>query len=320
MSDAPLGGAIGIDIGGSKILGLVIAHNGTVRSRLQLPTPKDSIEDLLAALTRIVEQLDEGDERLPLGIGLPGMIGRGGTVAFSPHLPATAGLDPAVALCRLLGDDREIVIENDANCALLAEHRLGAAQGIDDVVMITLGTGIGGALMSDGTLRRGANGFAGEVGHMVLAVDGPPCPCGAKGCWERYASGSGLARLARDAAVGGRLRSVTEAIGGDPKAVRGEDVTAAAALGDPEAQAVVDEAGWWLARGIANVVCVIDPELVVLGGGMSAAALALLPSATRHLGELLEGSQRRPKVELAVAELGADAGAIGAALLGRDGI
>jgi glucokinase len=149
---------------------------------------------------------------------------------------------------------------------------------------------------------------------MVLDVDGPPCPCGASGCWERYASGSGLGRLAREAADAGLLRSVTAAVGGNPEAVRGEDVTAAASAGDPEALAVVYEVAWWLARGIANLVCVLDPTCIVVGGGMSDVAALLVPPAARQLAGLLEGSSARTTPELVSAALGAEAGAIGAAL------
>ena len=130
---------------------------------------------------------------------------------------------------RLAG--RRVVIENDANLAVLAEHRLGAARGYRHVVMVTLGTGIGGGVVVDGRVQVGRHGFAGEIGHMVVDPAGPPCPCGRRGCWERFASGGGLGLLAREAALAGTLPGVVALAGGDPESVRGEDVTAAALSG-----------------------------------------------------------------------------------------
>ena len=135
--------------------------------------------------------------------------------------------------------------------------------------MVTLGTGIGGGLLQGGTLLTGAHGFAGELGHMVVDPSGPPCPCGRRGCWERFASGGGLGRLAREAAQAGQLPEVVALAGGDPEAVRGEHVTAAARAGDPGALAVIGQLGWWVALGLANLVAVVDPSMVVLGGGLA---------------------------------------------------
>ncbi len=160
-----------------------------------------------------------------------------------------------------------MAVTNDATCAALAEWRFGAGRGVDDMVMVTLGTGIGGGVVAGGRLIVGANGFAGEFGHMVVDPDGPPCPCGRRGCWERYASGSGLAQLARAAAVGGRLRRVVEVAGGDAGMVRGEHVQAAAREGDPGAVAVVDEFARWVALGLVNLTNALDPARFVLGGG-----------------------------------------------------
>src|SRR5207248_1383416 len=150
---------------------------------------------------------------------------------------------------------------NDATCATWGERQMGAARGRDDVAVVTLGTGIGGGFVLGGRLYRGANGFAGEVGHMIVDPKGPPCPCGRRGCWERFASGSGLARLAREAAESGRGHRLVELAGGDVEAVRGEHVTRAAAEGDAEAIQVFRDFGWWAALGIANLVNTLDPEV-----------------------------------------------------------
>jgi glucokinase len=182
---------------------------------------------------------------------------------------------------------------------------------------VTLGTGIGGGIISSGRLLRGCNGFGGEIGHVVVDPTGPRCPCGKRGCWERYASGAGVARLAREAAIAGRLGSVVATVG-DAEAVRGEDVTLAAAGGDEEAQRVLDEVGWWLALGLANLAAILDPACFVLGGGLSDASALLVPSTNRHLVGLLEAGGRRPTIPVLAAALGPRAGAVGAALLALD--
>jgi glucokinase len=200
----------------------------------------------------------------------------------------------------------------------VAEHRGGAAAGVQHAVVITLGTGIGGGLIVDGALVRGAHGFAGEPGHMVIDPNGPPCPCGQRGCWEQFASGHGLARLARSAALGGRLAAAVEQAGGDPELVRGEHVTAAARAGDADALAVLDELADWIAVGLANLVNIFDPELVVIGGGLVDAADLLLPRAEALVHQRVLAGARRPLVPVVPALLGERAGAIGVALLAGD--
>ena len=183
--------------------------------------------------------------------------------------------------------------------------------------MLTLGTGIGGGLVVDGQLVVGAHGFAGEVGHMVVDPSGPPCPCGQRGCWERFASGSGLGRLGREAAQAGRAPSLVELAGGDPEAVRGEHVTRAAAAGRPDALAVMESFAWWLGLGLANLVNLLDPEVVVVGGGLVEAGECLLGPTRRALSRLVQAGHLRPEVPVLPARLGERAGAVGAALLAR---
>jgi glucokinase len=204
---------------------------------------------------------------------------------------------------------------NDATCAAWAERTIGAAAGRDDVVLVTLGTGIGGGIVAGGRLLLGANGFAGEIGHMVVDPHGPRCPCGKRGCWERFGSGSGLGRLGREAAQAGQAHRVAELAGGDPEAVRGEHVTAAAAEGDEEAMAVMAQFGWWLALGLANLANVFDPQCFVVGGGLVAAGAVLFDPLKTAFADLVEAVQYRPPIDILPAELGERAGAIGAALL-----
>jgi len=320
----PPGLALGVDVGGTKVLGLLVDAAGVVLARRLVATPQldcsdlgervaDSVAELVTEL--IAAEGVEGDE-LALGVGMPGMMGLDGVLLFAPNLKSASGADMVSLLAGRLGGLKASVA-NDADCAALAEQRFGAARGHDDVLVVTLGTGIGGGAIIGGQLLRGGRGFAGEVGHMVIDVNGPECPCGNRGCWERFASGSGMGRIAREAATAGRLSSVVELAGGDPEAVRGEHVTRAALIGDAEALGLIDEVGWWVARGLANLVCVLDPTCIVIGGGLSDAASLLAPAAQRHLPALLEAGTERPEIKVVGASLGPEAGAMGAAILAR---
>jgi len=231
----------------------------------------------------------------------------------SPNVPDVTQVDIAGGLGARIGGP--VAVGNDATCAALAEWQRGVARGVDDLVMITLGTGIGGGIVADGRLYVGHNGFAGEFGHMVVDPNGPPCVCGRQGCWERYASGSGLAQLARAAAVGGRLRRVVHIAGGDVELVRGEHVQAAADEGDPGALAVIDEFARWVALGLVNLTNAFDPAAFVLGGGLAVGAHLYLAPIRHWFGELLYAPELRPHPVLSFAELGEHAGAVGAAML-----
>jgi len=258
------------------------------------------------------------DVPAPVGVGAPGMVDRAGRLRFAPNLPQAHGVDWTELIgSRLPG--RRVVIENDANFAVLAEHRLGAARPYDDVILVTLGTGIGGGIVLGGRVQVGSAGFAGEIGHMVVDPAGPACPCGRRGCWERFASGAGMAVLAREAALGGELDEVVKLAGGDPESVRGEDVSAAAAAGDAAAQGVIRHVGWWVGFGLANLACVVDPECFVLGGGLVSAGDLLLDAARATFAELVEGGDRRPATAIVTASFGDRSGAVGAALAARHG-
>ena len=310
MSDAAR--RVGIDVGGTKCLGVVL-HDGRIVAEDRRPTPKGhaAIADTIAELAA---SLGHGDT---LGVGVPGLVTRDGVLRAAPNLCDVVDFDVAGMVADRVG--HPVTVDNDATCATLAEWRLGAAAGCDDVVLVTLGTGIGGGLVLGGVLQRGHNGFTGEYGHMVVDPDGPPCVCGRRGCWERYASGSGMARLAREAALGGRLRRVVEVAGGDPELVRGEHVHHAAREGDPEALAVVDEFGRWVALGLVNLTNAVDPERFVLGGGLAVGADLYLAPIRRWFTDLLYSPELRPHPGVAFAHLGEHAGAVGAALLATIG-
>lgn len=320
MTAAPL--VAGIDLGGTKILGRAVdpADARSSLAEVRVDTPRGDaaiVEAIGVAVDRLVAATEATGRPIgAVGVGAAGQVDLDGVLRFAPNLPGVVELPVAGALTPRLG--RPVVVDNDANTAAVAEHRLGAARGTTEAVLVTLGTGIGAGFVVGGALYRGAAGMAGEPGHMVVDPHGPPCPCGRRGCWERFASGSGLGRLARDAAAAGRCDRVVDLAGGDHEAVRGEHVTQAAREGDPDAVAVLGQFAWWVALGVANLVNVLDPEIVVIGGGLAEAGDLLLDPVRLAFDGLVLAPDHRPPVRLATAELGADAGAIGAALLAAD--
>jgi glucokinase len=303
---------VGIDVGGTKALGVALDDAGRVIQEVRRPTPRgaSSLDPLVETLVALAVELGV-DGRL--GIGVPGLVTRDGVLRAAPNLDGVANFAVAERVGERLG--HAVLLDNDATCATVAEWQLGAGKGATDLILVTLGTGIGGGFVADGVLHRGRNGFAGEFGHMVVHPNGPPCPCGRRGCWERYASGSGLAMLAREAATGRRLRAVVEHAGGDPQAVRGEHVQIAAREGDEEARAVIDDFGYWVALGLSNLTNAFDPEVIVLGGGLAAASDLYLEPITRWFEELLYQPHLRPSPRIEFARWGPLAGAVGAALL-----
>jgi glucokinase len=208
-------------------------------------------------------------------------------------------------------------VDNDATCATVGECSYGAGIGRSDVLFVAVGTGIGGGILAGGRLLRGAANFSAEIGHVVVDPHGPPCGCGRRGCWERYASGSGLGRIARDAAVAGRADRVRDLAGGDPDNVRGEHVVLAVAEGDPQATTILEEFAWWLALGLGNLANILDPEIIVIGGGLVRAGEALFAPVRAAFTEHLEAPGFRPAIEIVPAALGDRGGAIGAAALAR---
>jgi glucokinase len=320
---------IGIDMGGTKVLGLAVDDEGVVLAEIRVPTPGrrggaagdgDGWDPVIEALASVTEQLLQtiGVEVASVGVGAPGLVDNTGVLRYAPNLPGGNGLDIAGGLSARLGGLRTVV-DNDATCATVAEWAFGAAAGVTDAVMVTLGTGIGGGVIAGGHVVRGASGFAGEIGHMVVDPTGPVCPCGKRGCWERFASGSGLGRLAREAAHAGRLDEVVSLAGGDAESVRGEHVTMAAEAGDVGALAVLAELGWWLALGLSNLALALDPAVMVYGGGLVETVTLVLDRVRTAFDELLEGRAYRPEVKILPALLGERAGAIGAALVARAG-
>lgn len=310
----PVGRSVGIDVGGTKCLAVVLDQHGEVITEERRPTPRGrgSLPALIDVLAELATTLGPFDE---VGVGVPGLVTRDGVMRAAANLDGVADFDIAGLLSDRLG--QPVHVDNDATCATVAEWTYGAARGSSDMVLVTLGTGIGGGLVAGGQLQRGRNGFAGEYGHMVVDPEGPPCPCGRRGCWERYASGSGLARLAREAAIGRRVSRVIEIAGGDPEAVRGEMVQQAAREGDPDSLAVIDEFGRWVAIGLVSLTNALDPEMFVLGGGLAAGADLYLDPIQKWFGRLIYHPDLRPLPEIKFAMWSERAGAVGAALLYR---
>jgi len=309
---APL--VAGIDVGGSKVLGVALDPGDptTVVDEARVPTP-DGTAPLLDAIADVVRTLGKGREIGSVGVGIAGLVDRRGVLRVGPNLPGLYGVRVGDELDARLGVP--IRVDNDATCATWGEHVAGAARGVRDAVLVTLGTGIGSGVIAAGELVRGAHGFGGEAGHMVVDPHGPPCPCGRRGCWERFASGSGLGLLGREAALAHRFpRGV--ALAGGPEAVRGEHVTRAAAEGDAEALAIVDHFAEWVALGVGNLLAILDSSLVVIGGGLVEAGDLLLDPVRAALPDRMMAPEERTDVRIVAAELGEQAGAIGAALLG----
>jgi glucokinase len=309
---------IGVDVGGTKTLSVLVElppHGGRphVLDRELLPSLAHS-DEALGMIVQSVNALMERDATVPaaIGVGLAGFVDRRGIVRRAPNTPGLVGVDVAGELG--LRFDLPTLVDNDANCAAVAAHRI-VGGGCESLVAVTLGTGIGGGVILDGKLLRGANGFAGEPGHMVIDPDGPLCPCGQRGCWETYASGTGLARLAREAAKTGRAPRLLE-LAGSLDAIRGEHVTGLLDERDPGAVEVFREFAGYVALGVANLVMLLDPEAVVIGGGMSSHGDLLEQLVGAELESRFTGAVRERNVRIMVTPGGPEAGAIGAAILG----
>lgn len=312
---------IGVDIGGTKVLAAEVAPDGSVLRTARRTTPGRRVDVALVedALTEAVLEVADGRPVDGVGLAAAGFVDADGErVMFAPHLPWRG--DPTRSRLEARWGTA-VVLDNDANCAARAELVLGVARGQRDVLMVTLGTGIGGAVVLGGNVVRGRNGMAGEFGHMQVVPGGEPCECGGSGCWEQYSSGNALVRHARTRMVALRLDTTTaleELCGGDPARLTGPMVTEAAAGGDPLALEAFDVVGGWLGVGLANLVAAFDPQLVVVGGGVSAAGELLLEPARRALEESLVGAAHRVVPPVLQGRFGPEAGVVGGADLARD--
>lgn len=306
---------IGIDVGGTKILGVTVVGDRVVdRERVPSTTPEsDVVEQIDRVATELLRRADlDGSIGRPegIGLGIAGFVGLDGVAVAAPNTKGLEGVD----LRRLLMDRHgvPVTVDNDANCVAIAAAHGRSTEG--GLVAVTLGTGIGGGLVIGGGLYRGRHGFAGEPGHMVVDPAGPPCPCGSTGCWERFASGTGLAWLARRAVDQGRAPSVLAAAG-SLDAIEGTTVTRLLGEGDPGAEVVFEEFLFYLTLGTANLIMLLDPAEIVIGGGLTVLGDRLLDGIERSLRENFPAAVQNRTTRVEIAELGEDAGAWGAALL-----
>jgi glucokinase len=303
--------AIGIDLGGTKVAGIVMAEDGRILSRVERSTPPTDAEAVVEVVHSVVQAATGGEEPVAVGVGAAGLVDfAAGVVRFAPNLPLREiPLREEVATRSNL----PCVVDNDANAAAWGEFRFGAGRGARHMLLVTVGTGIGGGIVWDGALYRGAHGFAAEIGHVIVEPDGPTCGCGNQGCWEQMASGQAMDRLGREAARSDPDGAIARLAGG--AGVRGVHVTAAAREGDPRAVAIVREVGGRLGEGLAGLVNILDPEVVVVGGGVGDEGDIFLEPARRAFRAAVEAPDHRPDVPIVVADLGNEAGAIGAAAL-----
>lgn len=313
---------IGLDIGGTKIAGGVVLASGEIIAEGRRDTPAQSPDriaheaaDLIVELTAAVSQ-----DVTAVGVACAGFINATGShVLFAPNLawrdePLKQRLESII--------DVPVVIENDANAAAWGEFRFGSAREADDMVLITVGTGVGGGVVVDSRLLRGAYGVAGELGHLRVVPDGLRCGCGNRGCWEMYASGSALLREARELVASGTPHgaALADLCGGDPAQLKGNHVTEAARGGDAAAVELLADLGTWIGEGAASVAAILDPELIVIGGGVAEAGDLLLTAVRAGYARQLTGRGHRPMADIVPASLGNDAGMIGAAAMAAESV
>ena len=304
--------AIGVDVGGTKTEALRVSDTGEVEARSRLPTPA---RDQAATLETIGQAIEDvlTDDVAAVGIGAAGLVDEPTGVLLSAPNIAWRNVPLRERIERRF--ERPVTVDNDATAAAWAEHLLGAGRGFRHLLFVGVGTGIGGGIVIDGRLIRGAHGLAGEIGHIIVEPRGPVCGCGNQGCWEQVAGGHAIARAGASAVLEDPGSAIAKLAQGDPAHATGEVVARAAADGDPAAVAIIAQVGHRLGEGIAGLVNVLDPEAVVVGGGVSELGAPLLDPIRERFLQAVEFADVRPEVPIVAAALGNDAGAIGAAML-----
>ncbi|MFP7833495.1 ROK family glucokinase [Marisediminicola sp. LYQ134] len=309
--------AIGIDIGGTKIAGAVVTELGEIVVEDRVATDASNSDAIIDAVVDMITRLRVGRDIRAAGVAAPGFIDAAqSTVYYTPNIPWREEPLRAKLDARL---DLDITIDNDANAAGWAEFRFGAGRLVSDMTMLTIGTGVGGAIVSKDALFRGGFGAGAELGHMRIVPGGLPCGCGARGCIEQYGSGRALLRMANSIAdvggIGQGLARVREARG----SISGHDVADLIREGDPGAVHALRELGHWLGEACASLSAVLDPQLFVFGGGVSIAGDLLLDPVRESFHATLPARGYHPEPEFVIAELVNDAGVVGAADLARAG-
>jgi len=308
---------VGVDVGGTKVLGGVVTPKGEVLDTSRRPTPSEDARETEQAIADVVRELAAKHDVEAVGIGAAGFIDATRSVVL--HAPNLVWREEPLRERVEALVDLPVVVENDANAAAWAEYRFGAGRGQTHLVLITVGTGIGGGVVLDGAVYRGAFGVAAEFGHVRAVPDGLLCGCGDRGCFEQYCSGKALVRVAGASARRdpGSARRLLELAGGDVSALQGPHVTQAAMEGDPAAVAAFEVIGEWLGRGLADLVSVWDPSCIVVGGGVAEAGDLLLGPAHISYAAALSARGRKAAAEIRLAAMGNSAGLVGAADLAR---
>ncbi len=307
--------SIGIDIGGTKIAGAVVSETGEIVEERRIVTPPDGSESIVEAVVAMVRSLADRHEVRAAGVAAPGFIDASQSVVYyTPNISWRQEPLRERLTSRL---DLDITIDNDANAAGWAEFRFGAGRGVDDMTMLTIGTGVGGAIVTGGRLFRGGFGAGAELGHMRVVPDGLPCGCGAKGCIEQYGSGRALLRMANAIAdvrgIGLGIATVREQKG----TLTGDDLSALIEADDPGALQALRELGQWLGQACASLSAVLDPQLFVIGGGVALAGERLVEPIREAYLHALPARGFHPEPQFATATLVNNAGVVGAADLAR---
>lgn len=307
--------AVGVDIGGTKLAAGLVDMDGKVLARARRDTPSQqagAVPELVADLVRQL-RAEGGVGPVPVGVGAAGIVDRQGVVRYSPNIDWVDYPLRDELAARI---EAPVVVDNDGNVAAWGEYRAGAARAAGaTMLLLTVGTGVGGGLVLDDALVRGAHGLGAEFGHIIVSEGGPRCPCGNRGCLESLASGTAIGRMAREEITAGTLPTGSTLAGTSPDVLTGKAVTLAAQGGDPFALALLERAGFWLGVGIASLVNALDPEVVVVGGGALQAGELLLAPARESFADRLMGRAHRPVPPVEHAHLADDAGLVGAALL-----
>ncbi|MEN2737328.1 ROK family glucokinase [Microbacterium sp. X-17] len=308
--------AIGIDIGGTKIAGAVVDELGAIVREDRVPTDATRPEEIENAVVAMIERLSDGPEPIAgAGVAAAGFIDAAqSTVYYAPninwrHEPFREKLEKRI--------DLPVLIENDANAAGWAEFRYGAGRLVSDMVILTIGTGVGGAIVSNDRLFRGGFGAGAEIGHMRVVPGGLPCGCGAHGCIEQYGSGRALQRMANELADAGGIGQSLADIRTRKGELSGADISGLIMAGDPGALAALRQLGDWLGQACASLGAILDPQLFVFGGGVAQAGELLLEPIRQAYLENLPARGYHPEPEFRIAELVNDAGVVGAADLAR---
>ncbi|MGI6172324.1 MAG: ROK family protein [Christensenellales bacterium] len=311
---------IGIDLGGTAIKAGVVDENGAILSKVSCPTgvergPEAVIRDMASLAQQAADAAGKTmDDIASIGIGIPGIHDNERNIVpmctnlFWHQVPLIPIMHKYV--------DKPIFVDNDATIAGLAEAVAGVSSGVKNSVFVTLGTGVGGGIVINGKVYTGPHGVASEIGHMIIKFDGEPCTCGNLGCWERYASATALIRMGREAASMHPESAIAKNANGDLEKLTAKDVMECAKAGDPAAKKVFDDYITYLCVGFVNLINLYDPEIIALGGGVSAAGDFLLEAIREKLPSMVF-YKTMPYARIELATLGNDAGIIGAAMLGK---